>query len=147
MNKPEECQRFETCGAPLCPLDQESLENGIFYASEEVCTRQGLKLLWLRNQRKIARKTKDPDIGFFTINMIDRRIKISKAIKGIDPDRPDEEKLLLNRWFRLHPDRPKKVLTKEQLEKMQRGLQAYKANKGGTGAVKIGQYTKESVPK
>ena len=49
------CGLYETCIAPLCPLDQDSL-NGIWYPDEEICrSRTHGNLPWIRTQRKIAR--------------------------------------------------------------------------------------------
>jgi hypothetical protein len=49
------CLLFESCHAPLCPLDPVSMK-GVWYADEEVCrSRSYTALPWIRSQRKIGR--------------------------------------------------------------------------------------------
>ncbi|MCG6537021.1 MAG: hypothetical protein L7F78_20525, partial [Syntrophales bacterium LBB04] len=49
------CSLYESCNAPLCPLDQASL-NGIWYSDEESCrSRTHGNLSWIQAQRKLSR--------------------------------------------------------------------------------------------
>jgi hypothetical protein len=53
---PESCPSFESCSAPLCPLDQD-LEKRIWYAGEEFCrSRKFGQHRWVRKQRSIQRR-------------------------------------------------------------------------------------------
>jgi len=97
--KREDCPSFDTCGAPLCPLDLESLKNGIFYPDEEICKRRNAPA-WIKVQRKIAKKTGDKD-KYFTYEMLAQNCVISKGITGLDPDK--EQAPQLKRWLEHHP--------------------------------------------
>ena len=81
----EKCPKFNTCNAPLCPLDKKSIEHGIWYPDEEVCSKR-LGIDWVRKQKKIARKTKFKE-GYFTVESIKNLKRISNKTKGEDPDK------------------------------------------------------------
>ena len=52
----EQCQRFEKCDAPLCPLD-EDIEKRVWYVGEEICRAQKHnKHRWIKKQRSIVRR-------------------------------------------------------------------------------------------
>ena len=95
----EDCPKFDKCGAPLCPLDSESLKDGIWYPDEEICKRKNVPA-WVKAQRKIAKKTQDID-KYFNYAMLSRNCKIRKGISGIDPDKAEEPQL--KKWFKAHP--------------------------------------------
>jgi len=62
-----QCRLYETCLAPLCPLDRCSL-NDIWYSDEEICrSRTYGNMSWIRAQRKIARVRAE---GYFTLEML-----------------------------------------------------------------------------
>lgn len=102
-NEPQAaCNQFETCSAPLCPLDPESLKHGIWYPDEEICTSTpGHGVSWIKNQRAIARKAANSDT-YFTFGMLDRKFRIRRGITGLDPDK--EEAGQLQKWFEGHPE-------------------------------------------
>lgn len=33
----DNCKKFESCEAPLCPMDERSLKHGIWYPDEDIC--------------------------------------------------------------------------------------------------------------
>ncbi len=100
------------CNAPICPEDPESMECGIWYPDEEICKRKDYaQEVWVRNQRKIKRKTQNADT-YYTFKMLKRNCVIAKGITGIDPDKPAEPQI--KTWFKKHPER--KPLTEEQRE-------------------------------
>ena len=72
QNRPEDCPRFNVCSANLCPFDPQ-LSERIWYPEEAICTKQGMlkEYPWMKSQRKIARRCKDPD-KYFTIEMLKR---------------------------------------------------------------------------
>lgn len=80
-----ECKRFNVCRAPLCPMDEQSLDSGLWYPDEEVCKlRMFNSCDWVIKQRKISNKAGVND-GYFTLKSL-KAIKIVKyGIKGIDP--------------------------------------------------------------
>ena len=77
------CALFESCVAPLCPLDAASLK-GVWYADEEICrSRTYASLAWIRGQRKIGRVRAG---GYFTLEMLRRNCIVKKGIAGLDAD-------------------------------------------------------------
>lgn len=104
--KSEDCKRFESCRAPICPLDEDSFKCGIWYSGEDVCMLQGFcKLNLIQNQKKIRRRTRVSE-SFYTIRMLQRNSIVSKGISGLDPDHEitdmekDEAK-----WMKEHPEK------------------------------------------
>ena len=96
------CTLFESCFAPLCPLDPLSLK-GIWYPDEEICrSRSQGGRPWIRSQRRIA-KVAGHGAGYFTLEMLDRLVVIRKGITGLDPDLAEEAQL--RAWFQKRPDR------------------------------------------
>jgi hypothetical protein len=96
------CTLFESCLAPLCPLDPASLK-GIWYPDEEICrSRSQGGRPWIRSQRRIA-KVAGHNTGYFTIEMLSRLVVIRKGITGLDPDLPEETQL--RAWFQKRPER------------------------------------------
>jgi len=84
------CSLYESCNAPLCPLDQTSL-NGIWYSDEESCrSRTHGSLPWIQAQRKLARVAAT---GFFTVEMMTSLAVIRKGITGLDPNASKQEQL------------------------------------------------------
>jgi len=115
MNKGD-CPQFETCSAPLCPLDPSSLANGVFYGDEEICrARKFQSLPWIKKQKKIAKLGLSVDDGFFTVKMLTAIRTITKNLKGADPDDFDSEE----KWL------------KQRLEKRVRVSQKRGNNKSG----------------
>lgn len=96
------CTLFESCFAPLCPLDPVSLK-GIWYPDEEICrSRSQGGRPWIRSQRRIA-KVAGHGAGYFTLEMLDRLVVIRKGITGLDPDLAEEAQL--RAWFQKRPER------------------------------------------
>jgi len=96
----KECQRFDSCSAPICPL----CSGDIWYADEDICSSQKFKdLVWIKNQRKISKRAKDNDT-YYTIRMLEQNCVIGRGIKGLDTDHDlimrerDED-----RWLQEHP--------------------------------------------
>ena len=99
MKDSKQCKHFNSCSGPLCPLDL----CGIWYADEDICkVRKFQQERWIKNQKKI-KKVGSYDTGYFTKEMLDRRLFVKKGIKGIDPDK--DEPRQLKKWLREHPDR------------------------------------------
>ena len=118
---PEECPRFKKCDAPLCPLDSDSLKNGIWYPDEEICKYQKVNQLeWIKRQRKLSEKAQ---FGFyFTYEMLNHKFIIRNGIKGLDPNRTEsQEQADLKKWFSLHPETKEQKITPEHLEQLKKG--------------------------
>ena len=93
------CNLFEPCEtpeAPLCPIQIETIKNGIWYPGEPICKSKRFRnLSWIQKQQKIARLKLTPDDGFFTVRMLDAIHTVTGNIKGADPDEVDAEL----KWF------------------------------------------------
>jgi hypothetical protein len=84
MTNPK-CKYYENCSAPLCPLDEESLEFGIWYPDEEICRKRGID--WVKKQKKIVKVGASADY-YFDYQSLKSIKQIRKGIKGQDPDKP-----------------------------------------------------------
>jgi len=99
----DDCRLYETCSAPLCPLDRASLLNGIWYPDEEICRSRAFgNLAWIRQQGKIAKCASRTD-RYFHPEMLQRNCIVKKGIAGLDPD--EVEKPQLQKWLCDHPER------------------------------------------
>ena len=88
----ENCSKYESCGAPLCPLDPPSLTNGIWYPDEEICKARKFQYLpWIEKQKRIIKHRLTADNGFFTVKMLYSIRAVTKTLKGANPDDPDSE--------------------------------------------------------
>lgn len=125
------CLLFESCHAPLCPLDQISL-NGVWYADEEICrSRSYTALPWIRSQRKIGRVKAR---GYFTLEMLRRNCIVKKGIACLDADAEEEPQL--RRWLADHPERSgmseeKKAALTFATRLVQNGVDLYRVQKLG----------------
>lgn len=113
----KECKRFDGCSAPLCPMDESSLNCGIWYPDEEICSiREFGRLDWIKNQKKIARKVRNKDF-YFTSEMLSRNCVITVATEGLDPDKNDfNDDWAIKRWLAKHPG--KKGISEEKREEL-----------------------------
>ena len=87
------------------------IKNTYWLPDEEICNKLGRIT---KNQRKIAKRTKSFNT-YYTIEMLKHDCKISKGIKGIDPDKPLP--LQIKKWFEKHP-----AITDEQRENMRKAF-------------------------
>jgi len=98
--KVEDCPSYEGCEAPLCPLDTNSLPHAIWYVDEPVCPSLKYRQHFVLMQKKIvkhrAKASKQNDIGYFTVKMLNSIKSVSPNIKGIVP----ESKQTPNGWIR-----------------------------------------------
>lgn len=118
----KDCRYFDTCSAPLCPLDVESLECGLWYPEEDVCRKSGID--WIRKQRRIKNKTNSPD-KYFTHKMLIHNCRISTC--GINPanDRHKEEK----KWISDHP--VKKQISEKKRKELSERMKKVREKKTG----------------
>jgi len=92
MNRVD-CPNFEKgCSAPLCPLDENSITNQIWYPGvEEICSRKDFQSLdWIQKQKAIV-KAKAPAEKYFTVPMLQAINQVRKGIQGLDPAHPLEK--------------------------------------------------------
>ena len=113
MNNSKECPSFEGCNASLCPLEESSLETGIWYPDEEICKNQKVNHTdWIKRQRKLVRRAM-PNFHF-TYQMLSHKFRVCKRIKGLDTDKPLEPQLV--RWFSHHPELKEHEPSPKQIE-------------------------------
>jgi hypothetical protein len=105
-----DCKYFDGCSAPLCPKDA-GVADRTWFPDEDICRLADVPA-WVQRQRKIARKAAQG--GYFTLAMLEQDCRISKGMKGIDPDGTDTERAADERaWFKAHP-----VMTAEMRDQL-----------------------------
>jgi hypothetical protein len=125
-----DCRYFDGCSAPLCPKD-EGVADRTWFPDEDICRLADVPK-WVRRQRKIFRKAAMG--GYFTLAMLQQDCRISKGMKGIDPDGMDRERAAGEAaWFKAHP-----VITREEREK-------YKATAEKLNAESLGFHGKKGA--
>ena len=78
------CPKYESCSAPLCPLDTQSPISNTYFPGEDICKAKRFQSLgWVKKQKAIAKLKPS---GYFTIAMLKAIRRISKSIEGIDSD-------------------------------------------------------------
>ena len=97
------CPHFDSCEAPLCPKQPSTVESGIWYPGEPVCSLRGVPH-WVKVQRRLARVVGegDGDRGFFSVRMLEALRRITPATRGADPDRPGAEE----NWLKARQTKP-----------------------------------------
>jgi hypothetical protein len=126
-----DCKYFDGCSAPLCPKD-EGVADRTWFADEDICRLSAVPE-WVRRQRKVSRKAAMG--GYFTLAMLKQDCRISKGIKGIDPDGTDKERAADEAaWFKAHP-----VMTTEMREKLKAEGEKKKSYYIGPGLKKCGR--------
>ena len=111
------CNLFEVCQtpeAPLCPIQETALKHAIWYPGEQICqSKQFQELPWIKKQKQIAALRLKPDIGFFTVRMLESLHVVTINLKGADPDDPDAEA----KWFREREEKTAKLSQKRRRRK------------------------------
>lgn len=131
----KECPRFDSCSAPICPMDEQSLECSGWFPDEDICVKEEFsKLPWLRNQRKISRKANDLE-GYFNLRMLSRDCIIGRAISGIDPDSENSEDFQTERWLEKHP--VKVPVSEEERQILRNRMVGYQALKKSQSAAEM----------
>jgi hypothetical protein len=129
-----DCKYFDGCSAPLCPKD-EGIADRAWFSDEDIC-RLADTPDWVKRQKKIFRKAVLGCAlsGYFTLAMLTHDFRISKGMKGIDPDGTDEKRAADEAaWFAAHP-----VITEEEREK-------YRAVAGKLNAKSLGFQGKKRI--
>ena len=108
------CLHYENCEAPICPKDEASMKNCAWFPDEEVCRKNDVPL-WVKAQRKIARRTKrDWTKGCFNLAMLSVNCVVTGGIRGMDPDKEEPEAEQIEKWLQKHP--PKTEMSAERKE-------------------------------
>jgi hypothetical protein len=109
-----ECPYFDSCNAPICPLN-ENKGKAIWYSDETICKNTEYSgLEFIITQKKIAKVNKTHSVkGYFTFKMLNQKIIVRSGIQGINEDTPIESSFILEgNWLRKH-----KPISKEGIEK------------------------------
>jgi hypothetical protein len=118
-NSDRKCNLLEPCmtpEAPICPLQETTIKNGIWYADEPVC--QSLmfeNLPWIKKQKAIAALKLKADDGFFTVKMLNALKTVEQGIKGADPADDNAEA----NWLKEHYS-PRKNTSKKRISQTRR---------------------------
>jgi hypothetical protein len=99
------CPHFHNCDANVCPLDPQSLAHAAWIPDEETCHRADLRTArWIVRQRRIAKATgADFERGCFTFAMLSTDFRITKALRGLDPDAGPADTAAAQIWIEKHP--------------------------------------------
>jgi hypothetical protein len=123
-----DCKYFDGCSAPLCPKD-EGIADRAWFSDEDICRLADVPD-WVRRQRKVSKKAVTG--GYFTVAMLAHDCRITKGMKGIDPDGTETERAADEAaWFKAHP-----VITKEEREKYKATAKKLNAKSLGFGGRK-----------
>ena len=129
MNQRNKCKYYDGCSAPLCPmLSEEENKNFIWYPDEEICTRKSNLPEWVKQQRKVAKKANPGNFWFyFTLDMLKIRFRVTKSVKGIDPNKEDSPQL--KQWFKRNKGIKKRKISKTQKKQKREQLAKARENK------------------
>jgi len=133
----KECYKFNSCEAPICPLDPSARE-AIWFIDEPTCVKSPIPD-WVKTQHRITRalmKLRSPSsVGYFKISMLERKPKITKSLAGITENKASyrkDDKTLEEEWLRKHhPIAPKDPISKERREKILKALEKGRRSKSG----------------
>ncbi len=76
------CERFDKCNAPICPEDEQSRENSIWYIDEQICKNEKYAE-FAEKQKLIKKNTKDKNT-YYTYKLI---METKEIKKGFDPNK------------------------------------------------------------
>ncbi|GAI65877.1 unnamed protein product, partial [marine sediment metagenome] len=108
--------------------------------NETVCGKSGLseEFPWIKTQRKIARKCKEPD-KYFVVEMLTNISQVRKGTVGLSPDVGYE--MQLSSWLKDHHKAKKREYTEEERkafrEKMIKGRELKKVALRGQATFKF----------
>jgi hypothetical protein len=99
------CPHFHNCNVPVCPLNPQSLTHAAWFPDEETCHKADLRTApWIVRQRRIAKATgADRDRGSFTFAILATDFRITKALRGLDPDAGPADSAAVQAWIEKHP--------------------------------------------
>ena len=112
----EQCPRFDTCNANLCPFDP-NLANRTWYPDEDICIRKGIteKYRWIKIQRRTQKKVEDQE-KYFVVEMLENLSAVGKGTIGLNPDSELSHEHQLAQWLKYRKKRKKREYTEEEKE-------------------------------
>ena len=95
-------------------LSREENKKELWYPEEEICKKRKDLPGWVRQQRKIAAKASKENHGlYFTLDMLMVPFKVTKAVKGLDTDKGDQDRQLKD-WFKRNRGTGRRKLSAKQ---------------------------------
>jgi len=128
MNAIEKCPYFDSCNAPICPLDEHK-EKAIWYSDEAICKNPEYSSLdFIKTQKKISRLNKKHAVnGFFAFKMLNRSLRVRSGLEGLNEDTDFNKLSKYERdWILRH-----KGISIEQKAEMTERLNKEKTENGG----------------
>jgi len=81
------CKHYDGCNAPLCPMEIEQESNCTWFPDEDICKLNKKPPKWVSQQKKIASKVQpENEAYYFTVEMLSLPFRVTKNVKGLDPD-------------------------------------------------------------
>jgi hypothetical protein len=110
-DKLEKCGVFEKCSCPVCPMLKDIVQ-ALWFPTEDICTK--FNNSYIKQQKKIQKRIQEKNLdSVFTFRMLNKKIIIGKAIKGLDPDTEDMKEAE-TAWLNKHIE--KRELSEAELE-------------------------------
>jgi len=78
------CKNYDSCDAPLCPRDEQSVLDGCWFPDEPICPLRRNVPDWVRMQRRLTSAAVET---YFTVTMLRAVRYPSRVGAGADPDR------------------------------------------------------------
>jgi hypothetical protein len=100
MTMERECQHYDDCDAPLCPLRTRGQNSHYaWFGWDEVCQKEGDVPFWLKQQREIDSQIKIRNRHtVFELMMLEAPLKITRHVKGLNPEAEDNS-FEIRKWF------------------------------------------------
>jgi len=99
-------------------LSDEENKNYDWFPDEEICRKKKGIPDWVKQQRKVAKKAEPDNFWhYFTLDMLKVRFRVTKKVKGIDPN--IDQAPQLKKWFKRYKGITKRKIS-DKLRKVKR---------------------------
>ena len=132
MNQKISCIYYEKCSAPICPmLSDKQNKDYIWYPDEEICRRVKGVPESVKQQRKIAKRVEPENHGYyFTPDMLKVPFRVTKRVKGLDPDSYNEQAQLKS-WSKRYRGSKKRKISNKVRDQKRVSIALARKHKGG----------------
>ena len=139
MNPRTECKHYDGCNSMLCPmLSDEENKKIIWYPDEDICKLRKNMPVWMKQQIKIAKKAQEETHWFyFTLDMLKRQFRVTKKVKGLDPNKEEEPQM--NAWLNNNNGTGRRTICEAEREKRRQIMAKARAAKKRNIQVKATQ--------
>jgi hypothetical protein len=98
-------------------------KEGIWYPAEEICRRVKGVPVWVKQQRKVAKRAKPENhLYYFNLEMLKKNFRVTKCVKGIDPDKPNQD-WKLRVWHKKYKGSNGRKLSDDEREKKRKNIE------------------------